>query len=221
MKKFIAAAPFQDPQEPSILYEVKGTNHALKAAKKFGSYPVLQLISGYVEEGDKIAVGIITSDNNKCRNNYEIIKKELEELSIEMNFSYEIESFIIEDNEKIETHLKIFQDLIEWFKEGDILYTCLTYGTKLIPIVEMMALNYAYRDMDDVRVECIIYGKVNRIYNGKISIIKDKEIYDVTPLFLMEQITNELANVHHPAPIAMIRKLLAKNDVSADAESRE
>ena len=221
MKKFIAAAPFQDPKGPDISYEVIGTNSRLKSAGEFWSYPVLQLIAGYAEEGDQIAVRIITSRKKECERNYDYIEKEVKDLCDSMKVSCNIESFPIKDDEDIETHLKVFQDLIEWFEEGDVVYACLTYGTKLIPVVEMMAMNFAYRDMDDVRVECIVYGKVDWDNTGEVRKIDRKRIFDVTPLFLMEQITNELANVHHPAPIAMIRKLLAKSDVNADADSRE
>lgn len=221
MKKFIATAPFQDPKGPDVSYEVIGTNSRLKSAEKFWSYPVLQLISGYAEKGDEIAVRIITSKKEECERNYRYIEKEVKALCDKIHVSCDIASFPIEDDEEIKTHLDTFQDLIEWFEEGDIIHACLTYGTKLIPVVEMMAMNFAYRDMDDVRVECIIYGKVDWDNTGGVKKIDRKRIYDVTPLFLMEQITNELSNVHHPEPITMIRKLLAKSEVNTDTEYQE
>ena len=111
---------------------------------------------------------------------------------------------MVSREEHARDHLTTFSDLINFIEDGDELYTCCTYGTKPIPIIEMMALNFAYQAKDDVSIKSIVYGKVNRD-QGKVV---NAEIYDITGLFFMTQIVNRLAGTRAEHPAEIIRDIL-------------
>lgn len=204
VKRFITTAPRQE-----ILHSVNGDVVPYKAIgneklnyEKSGSYPVLNLLHGYVECGDEVEVLIITAEYEHCLNNFHKIKEEaLKICQDNQTAKVEVSKIAVAFNEFSENHLDIFKQLVEHIQEGDRLYACLTYGSKPTPLLEIMALNYGYRTFKDVCIEAIVYGEMDFV-TGK------KRIYDVTSLFLMDQIVNELGYHNHRNVLAVIQDLL-------------
>ena len=52
---------------------------------------------------------------------------------------------------------------------------CDTYGTKPTPIIQNMAISYAYRSMKNVDIKCVVYGQYDHMLNKSI-------IFDITPI---------------------------------------
>ena len=151
-------------------------------------FPLVAAINGYVEENDEIEIILMHGEHEDvAEENFATFKKDLEKVQEKKNFRYTIKLIRIGEEETADVHLKAFGDLIDLFEENDRLYVCCTYGSKVIPIMEMMALNYAHRNMDNAAIECIIYGRYDHKDPAQC------EIYDITSLFYMMQITNEIS----------------------------
>ena len=101
------------------------------------------------------------------------------------------------------------------------LYACITYGTKPTPIVESMALNYAYKLKKNVSVGCIVYGRFMN-HNPRLTAEeneKNKEnngIYDTRALFFMDSMVNKLAEMKAPDPENAIRSMLGDMKLGSD-----
>ena len=111
----------------------------------------------------------------------------------------------MEYDECINEHLKNFEHLIEQIEDEDELYACMSYGTKAVPIIEMMALNYAHRAKFNTHIACIVYGATVFDKEAKIT---DAKIYDMTPLFYMDEIVRKVADMDVEDPLGTIQQIL-------------
>lgn len=209
VRKFITAAPRQNVIPGT---GAGGAGEAYEAIENSRldypesvSFPVMNMIHGYVEPGDQVVVLVITADYGHCIENFRYIDADAHRICEEIGAECQVKRIDIEFNESIENHLGIFEKLIENIHDDDILYACITYGSKPAPILEIMALNYGYRTCRNVLIGCIVYGEMDHD-------TKKKRIYDVTSLFLMDQIVNELGQYQHHDPLGVIRSLLRNSE---------
>ena len=151
MKKFITTSPLQEIL--SCVEYVAVDNKALQFNRKT-RFPVIPLLNAYAEAGEEIELIVLCHKGHEDRSgeyrdpsgkNFELLKEEVEELRKEKKFECVIKKIEMEYNECINEHLKNFEHLIEQIEDEDELYACMSYGTKAVPIIEMMALNYAHR----------------------------------------------------------------------------
>ena len=119
-----------------------------------------------------------------------------------------MKTLMVSKEENAKAHLDIFSKLVECVENDDEWHVCMTYGTKPVPIIEMMAMNYAYSLKDNVTMKCAVYGKVNREKNE----VKDAVLYDVSALFYMDQLVNNLASNNIKKPEEVIRSILNIGD---------
>ena len=168
-------------------------------------FPVSAIIEGYTEPGEEISViAVMEKGNADCVRNFDLFTEELDHLSARLGFTYRLETVEISAEETSEAHLKAFSALIRHIDDNDIVHACLTYGTKPTPIVEMMAMNFAYKAKTNVTIRCIAYGKLNRMNGKPVSAI----IYDITPLFYMNELSDQLGKAHIKNPEVFIENLL-------------
>ena len=168
-------------------------------------FPVSVLVDNYVDKGEKIEVLCLKEINNpNIERNYEILQNEIGEILKDRGVECVFRKLELSDEENIDSHLNTFAKIIDCIDEGDKVYACATYGTKPIPVVEMMALDYAYRVKKNVSVESVVYGKIDRRNKDKII----AKLYNITALFFMSQIVGHLADQKVADPEKMIRNLL-------------
>ena len=202
IKTFISVIPFQEPGKlNSTTYKPHGNSKLEYGETRF---PIIPVINGYAENNDKIRVIAVFTENDNVKHNYEtyfvpeinavVTKKELALDKIEIIHT--------EDKEDIETQLKLFGDIIGKIADNEDIYACITYGTKPTPIIESMALSYAYR-LKSVSVKCIVYGR--NFHNDTSG---SNGIYDTTSLFYMDSIVNKLAEMKAADPEMAIRIML-------------
>jgi len=181
-------------------------------------FPIIPVINGYTTVGDKIRViAILTegemSNAKNTKYNYDtFFKPEVKETVRIKNLGFDdIEVIYTPDNEGIDTQFKLFSDIAESVNPGEDVYACITYGTKPMPIVLTMALNYAYKLKKDVSIGCTVYGRYHHTDD------KDGEsyIYDTTPLFYMDSIVSKMAEIKANDP-AKALKLILGLDVVED-----
>lgn len=212
MKKFISTSPYQpktrpDPENPEkkIPGLEKGiytaADNQLLAYDTLTSFPIIPTINGYVEEGEQIEVITIVSEYENAKYNYGLLKDELEALSKKKSFKYTLKEIRVPYNNAIDTELELFSKLIDCTNNEDTLYTCITYGSKPFPLIQIMAFNYAYRIRKNVSIGCIVYGALN--HNNK-----KMEIYDITSLLYIDEAVRLMAEQKIENPTEMIKNLL-------------
>lgn len=200
MKKFITVSPFQDKDKLK-----KGIYHAIdNSALQYDreiSFPILSVINGYASAGEEIEVICIQSDMTNAIENTKVLDSEMKQLCGEKNLTYTLTILSIAYNNLLETHLNTFYQLIEHCQDSDELYICTTYGFKPLSIVEMSALSYASRIKKDIKVGCVVYGE-NDYQSGEM------RIYDVTSLYLLNEVIDHLAQANVENPLKQIELLL-------------
>ena len=142
MKKFICTIPLQvnNRELEKVVYDAMD-NKKLKYDEAV-SFPIIPVINGYVKDGEKIELLVLKQKAEGTDSNFTAFQEQVAQLCDKRNIVFEIKIINIIFDETSGTHLKTFLSLIEQIQEKDDLYACMTYGTKPIPIVEMMALNY-------------------------------------------------------------------------------
>lgn len=225
MKKFIMVTPLQPvavndegivtfDQLQKASYEPIG-NEKLRF-DGMTRFPLIQLINGYAERGEEIRVITVTCDYQYCRIHLKQLQDELAELQAEKGFLCPrgVESVEIPFAGNVNTQVEIFQKLLPYFEDDDILYGCMTYGMKPMPIAELMAIQYAYRILDNVSIGCLVYGEVD--YSAKsIGILPNgrekypMRIFDITALIQLDEIVRMLADRKVSNPINVINSILS------------
>ncbi|MDR2132074.1 MAG: TM1812 family CRISPR-associated protein [Clostridiales Family XIII bacterium] len=214
IKTFIATIPFQgkDGRGNDLLtpvtYAPAGNTKLAYGETRF---PIIPVMNGYAERGDKIRVLAILTDGENFRHNHETyFVPEISALAKEKAYDFSgVEVISVPDDESIDAQLKLFADIIAKIGDGEETFACITYGTKPTPIVQTMALNYAYKLKKDVSVGCVVYGRfMHKSGDGR----GVGTIYDTTALFYMDGIVNRLAEMKAANPEKAIRALLELGD---------
>ncbi len=212
MKKFISTSPYQpkpgpDPNNPEKINEglKKGiylaADNQLLSYDTLTSFPIIPTINGYVEEGEQIEVITIVPKYENAEYNYELLKEEIEALSKKKSFKYTLKEIRVPYNNAIDTELELFSKLIDCTNDEDTLYTCITYGSKPFPLIQIIAFNYAYRIRKNVSIGCIVYGAKDH-NNGNMA------IYDITSLLYIDEAVRLMAEQKVENPTEMIKNLL-------------
>lgn len=202
MKKFITTSPFQQKMECMVYKAMENEKLQMEKETRF---PVIALLNAYAQREEQVELLIIRHNYENSIKNYELLCEEVKSLEKEKGFQCKLTVIEAEYSEQIEEHLKTFERLIEHIDDGDELYACMTYGTKAIPILQMMALNFAYRAKINTHIGCIAYGKVD--FNAK-----EAEIYDMTSLFYMDEIVRKVSDMKAKEPLKVIKQVLNLDD---------
>jgi len=212
-KTFISVIPFQGKDKngedmlKAFVYKPRGNSKLAYGETRF---PIIPAINGYTEKGDKIRViAILTEGENFAHNYRTYFVREINEIVKKKGLIFDgIEIVSSPDSEDIDTQLKLFGDVIDLIRDNEEIYACITYGTKPTPILESMALRYAYLLKKDVSIGCIVYGRYTFIDESD-----NNGIYDTTALFHMESVVNRLAELKISKPEIAIKAMLEdKND---------
>ena len=208
MKKFIMTSPYQPKAdlEKKIRGLEKGkyiaADNQLLAYDTPTCFPIITAINGYVDEGEEIELITIVSDYENAEYNYGLLKEEIESLSKKKGFKYTLKEVRVPYNNEIDTELGLFEKLIDCTADDDTLYACITYGSKPFPLIQIMALNYAYRIRKNVSIGCIVYGAKDHNESGKM------KVYDITSLLYIDEAVRLMAEQKIENPTELIKNLL-------------
>lgn len=211
MKKIITIAPLQHVEAGNLIYNA--VNNEKLQYNIPVCFPVLPLIHGYVESGEAVEVFVLVTEKHEIAlGNYQKIKCEITGLCESIGASCTVRKVDIAFDETVEAHLDTFKRLISKISDGDKILVDTTYGSKCLAIILMMAMNYGYRACKDCTVECYVYGSLDFRDNHPCG----QRIYDITSLFLMDQIVNELAKSNNRNPMKVIESILNINATMKD-----
>ena len=213
MKKFITYVSLQTGRNLQKINYESVDNVELKSDRAV-RFPISILVNTYAEKGEDVEIiCVIEKGNDSSKENENPLKDEINQIAQEKGFQPSYKEIEVAKDERAESHLDTFRKLIEIIKDEDELFACITYGTKPFPILEMMALNYAYQIRTNISVRSVVYGKVNwsreRDEEGR-SKIESAYIYEISALFFMTQIMNSLSERKVENPDEIIEKILKK-----------
>lgn len=200
MKRFITVSPFQ-PKENLTKGKYAAVDNSKLLYDGEIQFPILTAINGYVEDGEEINVLCIQADYDNAIENTKEFEVELKELCDKKQIKYTLNIIKIEHNNNLETHLDTFHKLIQNCEDEDEIYACITYGFKPMPMIEVMALNYACKIKKNTKVNCVVYGEKD-FSTGEM------KVYDVTSLYLLDGVIQRLAQAKVTNPMKQIEMLL-------------
>ena len=213
MKKFITLMSFS---RGNSFKEVSYTavNNSLLRYDKLTRFPIIHVINAYAQKGEEIKIICILPDSPLCLENYKYLPIELEALSKDKGFHYEIIPIKVANSPNLAACLDLFQKLLNNLDEDDTVYACLTYGLKTMPIVMLTAIQYANSTFQRLSVDCIVYGELysrNRKSSEPDEILKGS-IHDITALIQINELAGLLAEKKVSNPKEIIKQILTNPD---------
>lgn len=155
-------------------------------------FPIAAVIANSAKKGEAIRVYGVKPAHANTGHWEKELKKELDGLAEKVGFTFDLIPLEIPMSETVETHLALFKQLIDTTADDDRIYADITFGTKPIPIVMLMFMNYAYKYRRNTMIESIVYGQRNNLTG-------EAALYDVSALFYMNSTVNRLDQVSDPA----------------------
>lgn len=208
MKKFITYVPMQTGSNLLKGKYISLENDKLNMNKDV-IFPIECIINGYADNVEQIMlIALLEEGNTDCEENLKLMQKRISDITDSKNINVITKKVYISPQETTENHLITFKNIISLFEDGDTLYSCITFGTKPTPIIQMMALNFAYKNLKNVTIGVVAYGKVNREHNVPVSYY----IFDITALFFMNNIVDTLSAMNADDAFSKIEKILLLGD---------
>lgn len=214
MKKFITVVPLQQVEKNKETGEIirdglsksiyKPVGNENLAYSKETRFPILTAINGYASANEEIRIIAIQMDTDSCREHTRQLREEITALKREKNFiCNDIEVVAIDYRSDVEAQIDLFSRLLDYFDDDDRIYGCLTYGVKPISIAELMAIQYAYRVLNNVSIECLVYGDDNHNRQNR-----EFFVYDITSLIIMDEMVRILADKKVKNPKSFIENVI-------------
>lgn len=203
MKRFIMTVPIQPEGSLHKVHYESIAGEEWLSSQMETRFPITIPIEKNVSSGEKIKITAVLIDRENVPENYGLFKEEIEQLSQEKNFEYEISEVRMPNAEDQNTHMKLFKDIARIFADSDNeeLYACITYGTKPMPMLTLMALTFAYKLCDNFTIESIVYGSFDHS-------TKKSYIYDVSSLFYMNSAVNNMAKLGMENPLGLLENFM-------------
>lgn len=179
-------------------------------------YPINAVLADRLKKSDEVKVILMKKKSKDFKEqqdiNAEKFKKELNDINenIGATISYvEIES---DFEETRENHQKILIDIIENIDDEVSMFVDITYGPKPVPMIAMCALAFADKFFR-VNVDTIVYGKVDmkkdpEKYGDEIAHPENPELFDVSFLYYLNNLTEAIDAPSREAAIDVLKKFL-------------
>ena len=204
MKKYYTAISQQPEKSLKLIhYQNPGQSPVLEYGETH--FPIIPLIANTAESGETVKIIAVKPAYTTTDYCLKVFQEELKAVSEKTGFSYELEVIDTPQSEVIGNHLDLFTKLVDSSSDGDQIYADITFGTKPIPMLMLMFMNFAYRCRKDTEIEAVIYGALNHEE-------KTASLYDVTALFFMNSVVNQFDSEQISDPAAVIRKLIDLGD---------
>lgn len=164
-------------------------------------FPILRILAQTMEPGDEADLIVVRQSNSKENPNYAAFLQELESLQIP---NVRVRDLVLEESQSRDVILSMFKSLVGTLQNHACYYACITFGTKLWPLVLQSVMNYAKKVLPDTEVKGIYYQEALR-ENGQI--VKHR-IYDMSVLQSLNNVVDLVAATEGENPEAAIDLLL-------------
>lgn len=197
MKKFICIMPTSVLE--SHVYEAVGNKQLFN--KDTTRFPLTPLLTGYTESNEEIQVIAITATGD-ARSEFNVSLLEREK-----NRSGKV-TMIAVDFSAADGSLELLTKLIPLLEDGDHLYVCLHFASTTVQFAIISALQYAYRALRNVSIECVCtQGESGKYQN-----------VDITALVHAGELLQTLTERHHKDPAKILRMTLALGEEEDEGE---
>ncbi len=205
MKKFLTRIPLQVIGNLKRMKYIAAENEKLQM-ESLVSFPILTAINGFVQDGEAFEILAVVADSPAEECNFQELCKQVHELFEKNKGRIEIKKITIEASQGLSEQVGTFQKLIDEIEDDDELFVCMTFGTKPQSQVMVMAAQYAYRVKDNVSIQCVLYGEIDRSQGVENAVAR---VYDMTGLVQLDEAVRILGErkVRHPEKI--IRNILS------------
>ena len=208
MKKFITVIPLQ-VQGQLRRYHYQAVDNSRLQMDGPTSFPILTAVNGYVQPGEEFRLLAIAADSEDGRRNCAVLRDELERLCRTKSCPCpQIETIPAPADEGVAAQIAAFQRLIACVEDDDELFVCVTYGTKLLSQVTLMAVQYAYQAKKNTSISCVVYGQIDRS-GGQEPERWTARIYDETALLQLGEIVRVLVQRGTADPRAALDEILS------------
>ena len=208
MKKFITVIPLQ-VQGQLRRYHYQAVDNSRLQMDGPTSFPILAAVNGYVQPGEEFRLLAIAADSEDGRRNCAVLRDELERLCRTKGCPCpQIETIPAPADEGVAAQIAAFQRLIACVEDDDELFVCVTYGTKLLSQVTLMAVQYAYQAKKNTSISCVVYGQIDRS-GGREPQLWTARIYDETALLQLGEIVRVLVQRGTADPRAALDEILS------------
>jgi hypothetical protein len=209
MKKFITTIS-RRPLEKTEQGVFRSENSKKLENVIYTRFPIIPVIDSYTEDGEEIEIIAIASSQKydeeriyvNCREQLEALEEELSNICHRRYINYNVKVLTTPFGENLDNHLDMFGDIISAVSDNDTLFADITFGTKPMPVVQMIALNYCMKNKKNVMIECISYGEIDHE-------TKDRRLFDITSLFYLDKVSDALAYSKVSDPEAFIKALIS------------
>ena len=206
MKKFFTSVPYQkNGKLIKAIYRPVG--NAKLVYEKAHSLPILNAVNNFTEKGEEIEVIFIIGENENIKRNLGSVESFLDELVLERELKCRKKYIYYRDSDDITVMLELYGNLIRCCDDDDEIYSCITYGTKPVPIVQMMAMRYAFHVKKNVYIGMIVYGKAHGNKQNEDS-EKIFDIYDMTSLFYIDDLSEKFSRMAVKDPEKILESLI-------------
>ncbi|MDE5755667.1 MAG: TM1812 family CRISPR-associated protein [Clostridia bacterium] len=158
-------------------------------------FPVNSVLARTMQKGEKIKVVLLSKNDIEGNSsiNAGIFQKELNDINRNIGAEIEYVTIATPFEETRDIHEKLLRDMIGKLEEKTEIIGDITYGPKPLPIIMFSVMSFA---------EKFFNCKINNIVYGKVDFVKDKNnilnptnpvLYDLTPLYYLNSITNSIA----------------------------
>lgn len=208
MKKFITVIPLQ-VQGQLRRYHYQAVDNSRLQMDGPTSFPILTAVNGYVQPGEEFRLLAIAADSEDGRRNCAVLRDELERLCRTKGCPCpQVETIPAPADEGVAAQIAAFQRLIACVEDDDELFVCVTYGTKLLSQVTLMAVQYAYQAKKNTSISCVVYGQIDRS-GGQEPERWTARIYDETALLQLGEIVRVLVQRGTADPRAALDEILS------------
>lgn len=196
MKKFICIMPTSVLE--SHVYEAVGNKQLFN--KDTTRFPLTPLLRG-IRKAMRIQVIAITATGD-ARSEFNVSLLEREK-----NRSGKV-TMIAVDFSAADGSLELLTKLIPLLEDGDHLYVCLHFASTTVQFAIISALQYAYRALRNVSIECVCtQGESGKYQN-----------VDITALVHAGELLQTLTERHHKDPAKILRMTLALGEEEDEGE---
>ena len=170
LKTYITTVPLQGKLDP-MLYQRERAE-----APTATCFPIVQVMRDTLEPGDTVRLLAIRQENADTARNYQRLLEELAQLGIA---EAQVELVPLPEDQRPETLIGLCRDLVDALPQVTRVYSCITYGSKSIPVVTLTALSCAEATHTELEVGGVYYGEVKR-ENGKVV---GARLYEMSALY--------------------------------------
>ena len=158
--------------------------------------PVNSVLAKTMKQGERVKVVILSKNDveGNSKVNVEKFQEELNGINAGIGAQIEYVTLASDFTETRSVHENLFRQMVAELEEDAEIIADITYGPKPLPIIIFSVMNFAEKYFD-ADIKNIIYGKVDFVDDGSgtgKTKTSNPEIYDLTPLYYLNGITNAM-----------------------------